>query len=103
MSRFARDDKREAGRSDRLHGPLFFQRSVSGPKPGVSAHEPDRRQADRLHGFRTSRHHAPRTLPPFADTIMRTSASVTRGSSPSVCPLSIRTTSATTRPPAQPG
>ena len=40
-------------------------------------------------------------FPPRAESISLTSASVTFGSSPSVCPFSSRTTSATTRPSLQ--
>jgi len=44
-----------------------------------------------------------RSLPPGADTISWIMRSVTRGSRPSVWPLSRRTTSATTRPSSQSG
>jgi hypothetical protein len=42
------------------------------------------------------------SFPPLADVISFTRASVTFGSSPSVCPFSCRTTSATIRPSRQP-
>ena len=88
------------------------------PLCGITMHATHQRRRGRPHRRDLHRHddlrgtdhrrHAHRDaltaiLPPFADSISFTSASVIAGSSPSVCPLSRRTTSATTRPSLQSG
>ncbi len=68
----------------------------SNPCPAASAARTGRLTAQRPAAARDRL----RSFPPGASTMSCTSRSVMRGSSPSVCPLSSRTTSAMSRPPA---
>src|SRR6185295_3747114 len=75
---------------------------------GANSHEQQTRNRIQMRYSSTRLHHGFAALtcwsfPPFAESMSLTNSSVTFGSRPSVCPLSIRTTSATTLPSLQSG
>ncbi len=86
------------------------------PRRGVDCRRMDRQRAEDYRASQTSDRHPSESgpaeaghyrndwsLPPLPESNSLTSASVMFGSSPSVCPFSSRTTSATTRPSLQLG